>query len=225
MARLRTVDQIIQAARERSDQEVTGFVSGAEAIRWCSDSAARFHAKLSRADPLRFYEATTITTSSGALRYPLPANFGALLGVDRISGSDAIPLEPFHWNDRRPARLFPRYMVQGSSGTLSGGSEELVLDGDPGAISLRVHYSRAAVPLTAGADTVDGAFGGDQWITLDLAATMASKAEDFELAAALRAERDALERETIQHLSAMRDLGSAPQCPPRRRGLRHPRAR
>lgn len=235
MARLRTLLQLRTAARRAADQENTQFVADAEANDWINQSVANWHAFIARSNPHRFYATTDVTTTAGTAGYALPADFASVLGVDRLEGPDGpsqrrVPLEAFNFQERRgpdgslgDGRV--RFRVQGSLGTAAGGTEQLVFDPDPGAHTFRVHYVRAPQVLTIDTHTVDGVFGWDEWIVYDVAARMARKAEELELAATLVAERDRLKPE-IELAAAERDYGSAPKVADVRRRRRYiPRAR
>lgn len=226
MARLRTLAELRDAARDACNQDDSLFVSDAQANARLSSSAARWYAMIGRCDPSRFWASTDIATTAGTQDYALPAAFASVIGCEIVDGTRTIRLLPYNPQERlgvgdtSPSGL--RYHVRGSLGTQAGAvanGERIVFQPDPGGRTIRVHYMRAPAVLSADADTVDGVVGWDDWIVFDVAAFMARKADDFELAAQLTAERDKIERD-IERDATSRDAGAAPRVARvRRRGI------
>lgn len=227
MARLRTGQLMLDDARQLADQAQSAFVNDTVGLRWINQGIARLWGKLVSADALRFYAVHELVTTAGTRQYELPEDFQSLLAVDWIRGQERQPIRRYQFHSRSfglvPAGFEGgtpaiRYSVQGQG--LDGSAVRLYFDRDPGTNTYEVHYVQCPQPLANLAASFDAVTAWDEWVIHDVARKMATKAEDFELAATLLAAQVQIEQEIVAQ-APERDSGEPAQIQDVRRGYSH----
>jgi hypothetical protein len=216
VARLRTLDQIVDEARIRADQVGSQAVSTAQAYLLVNQRLAELWELLTVADPDRYHVSATIDTVPGELEYELPDDFMQIRLVSKIIGTQRVTIEPFRvqeLNRVRNSLVYDpvlgapavRYRVMGQG--LDGSATRLRFEPDPGTGSFEVWYVQAPQLLVEGEDVFDGVGGWESYISVAVAIDMKFKTE--EETAPL--ERQLAEyRRRIMSMSRLRDQGRAP---------------
>lgn len=193
-------DQIVINAKEAADMTTANFLGALEVERLVNKSYGRWYYMVARAVPERFEKTQTIT-ATGATSYAVPTDYAATMAMEHTpSGSNSV-LE------------IPRVMFQernrwgtGTTGGVARGFRVARLDGSnvpqvffyPNPTSGDYTHVYLPVPkVLEGSegddDSIDGVFGWERWIELDVAIQLLNKEESD--ASALVLERAKIERE------------------------------
>lgn len=183
MARTVTLASLRTQVRQRADMEHSGFVSDSELNTYINQSIAELYDLLVTKYGNDYYLASPymFTTNTADDRYPLPADFLKLAGVDLVISADyRIALKPFMFQERNRLQNFGgiydtlgrsniRYRVE---------ANEIVISPKPdGAVSLWVWYVPCSPLLVNDSDTFDGFNGWEEYVVIDAAIKAAQKEE------------------------------------------------
>lgn len=180
MARLVTVQQIIDRARIHADQRGSGFIRDTELLSLMNEVYPELYDELVGAYDNYFVSTSIIALNSSASIYTLPANFYKLLSVDYVLGGGSYKT------------IYPNSGVNpNSSGTLSG--------------EVRIRYVPAPQIFTSLSNTLDCVSGWDRLLSLLLAIDMADS-EETDSTPLYRKYQRTLKR--ITDMASTRDPGS-----------------
>lgn len=227
MARTRTRLQIATMARRAADCVGDSHISDAEVVDWIDQDIAELWDMLVAPDPDRYSVVETITTTAGTLAEDLPEDFYQVRAVDRVEGSERIPIDPWKLQERGQHRgttflshslgfepVHYRVMGQGIDGTLA----QIHFLPDPGTATYEIRYVQAPQLLVADDDVFDGVAGWEEWVILSVAIRMLIK-QDRD-SSGLERQRARIEAR-IEHMAGMRDAGAAPQVADTRGSFPH----
>jgi hypothetical protein len=109
-------------AKQRADMENSNFINATEWVRYINRGYAELYDLIVTAANSEDYylSDSTVQLISGTKSYSLPSDFYKMRGVDLNSGSDAIPLSRYNFNQRNRGSRYSvarrmRYHIQGSS--------------------------------------------------------------------------------------------------------------
>ena len=182
MASLVNLQTLIFRAQSRADMINANFVSsaaagtqpGAEWTYWANSAAMDFFDKIGAADPERYMNLYSFTTTSNVADYALPADFKTLLRVDLVYGTGSPPLfytlRKFNLLEE-DAYQFPAYI------TLAGPAYRYRLrNGNihfapaiQAANTINLYYLPVIPQMVNPTDTIDGINGWEEMIILDMA--------------------------------------------------------
>ncbi len=182
-----TLAEIRTAARQRADMTASQFVTDAEFNSYINSSLAELYDLLVTNYGNDYFATTaTITTVDGVERYPLPADFYKLLGVDlAIQGTAGTPsatyvsLRPFNMTERNrytTASVQTWVGVTNIRYRLSANSLWITPTPQAGQ-SLRLWYVPRVVALVTDADVADGISGWLEYVVVDAAIKALQKEE------------------------------------------------
>jgi len=167
-------------ARQRADQENSGFISDTELNYLLNVSCAELYDLLLAAyDDEYFSDTDTFNTVSGTEQYSLPADFYKLLGVDLVlSSSQLVPLQKFTFGDRDRYKS-PLFNLQGSDlfRYRLNASNIIFAPIPTGVKTIKLTYVPAMPALSQDADTFDGVNGWEEYAIIDAAIKMRIKEE------------------------------------------------
>ncbi len=172
MARTFTLAQLRTKARERSDMVNSSFVTDSELNGYISASYAELYDLLVQSGLIYFTPTTQTITGSGSETYALPADYYGTIRVDRLSGSDYLPLTEY--------MIMERHSFENSSGdatVYSPQGSNISLLPAPSGGTYRHIYIPAPSNLSSDSDTVDGVSGWEEFIVVDAAKKMLQKEE------------------------------------------------
>lgn len=204
-----TLAEIRLEAQQRADMVNSDFVTDAEWLSYINGSLAELYDVLLQKYGADYYVATPYEfTTTTAERYPLPADFYKLLGVDlRWPGAPSgyIALRPFNFAERNnfgssgaPAVAREiRYRLNGNN---------LWLRPSPQAgQGMVLHYAPRLTRLVNDSDVADGVSGWEQLVVVD-AARKALIKEESDVSALLAEKADLVAR--IEAAAENRDAAS-----------------
>jgi hypothetical protein len=215
--RLRTGQQILDEARQLADEAESTFITDAVGLDWINQGIALLWGVLAGADALRHYATDTIATTAGTREYALPDDFQSLLAVDWIRGQERQPIRRFQFHERSFGMVPEtfeggapaiRYSVQGQG--LDGSAVRLYFDRDPGTHTYEIHYIQCPQLLASLAASYDGVAAWDEWVVYEVAKKMATRAENYELAAFLASTQVQIEQRILAQATE-RDSGEPAQ--------------
>jgi hypothetical protein len=194
--------------RVLTDTVNDGHITDAHLNVWINQGLRELVGTLSRIDPDRYYVTTDLNTTAGTLLVALPSNFHQMRRVDWLVGTQTYPIEPFSLQE--PPYLDPyaspgnpyadlRYRVM---------AQALYFNRDPGAGTVRIHYTQAPITLSLDGSSFDGVMGWEDWIVMFAAARVRVRNDEdasFELAEMARIE------DKIKSEASNRDAGRAPR--------------
>jgi len=217
MATTKTAADIYQRAREKADQDQPGtgprHVDDAEARSEVNESLARLWDVLVEAggDELLRTDTTVAVTAGSADVALTGVDIYKLLSVDLLdaSGEFVRELERVEWarrNDFTSGSDVRGYSLHGWLGEIGGAGAPLIRLWPTPATSgsLRIWYVPESPVISADADKVTMPNAWWQWVIVDVAIQLMSKAEED--ASALRDERERLTR-TIARSARRQDHG------------------
>lgn len=218
MPRTRTLTELREECRWRTESEGSQFVSETELDAYINDSIAVLYGKLVRARGDQYYSKTfNATTIPGASTITLPDDFFKLLGVDAKLGDAWRSLEPMDFSQRA-------YYLNQSSGVATFGNSYVydlqgnnlvLLPATSAAYAVMVHYVPWCPILALPDDTFDGINGWETYAILDVCITMLNKEEsDTRVLMSQRADIE----DRIDELAGNRDEGTAWRVQNRYRG-------
>ncbi len=178
-----------------------------------NESIAALLRKLAKGRGHDFYEKEqTVTTVTGQSLYPLADDFFELISVEfEAGGGDIVYVEPFSRATRPELRstnpgwsgqVF-RYRIRGKTAINDVGSAlpdniEFLPVPESGR-AIKVYYVPAPGKLSLDTDVFDGIAGFEEWVVLDVAAKLMQRNNRLDRVQALRAERDIIEADVIDH--------------------------
>tara|TARA_Y100000593_G_scaffold14361_1_gene27173 strand:- start:6151 stop:6774 length:624 start_codon:yes stop_codon:yes gene_type:complete len=158
----------------------SSFITDSELNGYISASYAELYDLLVQSGLIYFTPGTHTITASGSETYALPSDYYGTVRVDRLSGSDYIPLVEYMITERTS------YENNGGSNSIgySVQGANISLLPAPSAGTYRHIYIPAPVDLTASADstTIDGVSGWEEFIVVDAARKMLQKEESSTVA-------------------------------------------
>jgi len=170
-----TSSEIRLRALKATDHENDLFIAAAEAYEILSVAYSMFWRKLVEAHPGYFTEATADTWTADGLVHSLPATFGRLLGVEYSPQAG-------QWHDvpeAHPADMAVYTRITGATYAVAyrmdGEKVHLLPAVTSG--SYRARYLAGPAKITAGTETIDSVFGGDEFCCLYLQAYIKRKEE------------------------------------------------
>jgi len=184
MARLVTVQQIIDRARIHADQRGSGFIRDSECLSLMNEVYPELYDELVGSYENYFMTTAEVTLTPGTSFYNVPADFYKLIGLDfKVNNDTYVTLYNFNEIERNNS-------FASSSAIPSG--------------VVRVRYIPAPVIFTSVTDTFDGVAGWDRLLSLLLAIDMAD-AEETDSTPLYRKYQRTLKR--ITDMAAPRDVG------------------
>jgi len=184
MARMVTVQGIINRARIHADQRGSGFIRDSELLSLMNEVFCELYDELVGSYENYFMATAPVTLVAGTTFYDLPANFYKLIGIDfKVNDDTYITLYNFNEIDRNNTFV--------SNSSLPAGE-------------LRLRYIPAPPVFTALTDTFDGIAGWDRLLSLLLAIDMLD-AEETDSSPLYRKYQRTLQR--ITAMAAPRDTG------------------
>jgi hypothetical protein len=178
-----------------------------------NESIAALLRKLAKGRGHDFYEKEqSITTVAGQSLYQMADDFLELISVEfEAGGGDIVYVEPFSRADRPELRstnpgwsgqVF-RYRIRGKVAVNAGASEspdniEFLPVPQSGRV-VKLYYVPAPGKLVADTDIFDGIAGFEEWVVLDVAAKLMQRNNRLDRVQMLRAERDVIEADVIDH--------------------------
>lgn len=132
----RTLTQLIEEIRERSDHENSEFVDDTDLATWINQSAtALYDAVIEAAGPDAYVTSDDITTVAGTNLYNLPFDLYRLLGVD-------VAFETGVFQELRPYNFVERNMFRTRSGWTSPRDTRYALHGhlNTGSFAARIRF-------------------------------------------------------------------------------------
>jgi hypothetical protein len=192
-ARSRTLLQLRDEVRQRSDTENDPHIVDDEITRWINQSAARWYGKLVRARGEGYFlKRVPAVTALGQNTVAVPADFFKLKGIQWDRGGG---------NLTRINRLELQEFLRQSTDTQTWGEGDIgvMVEGlkfrfhpTPNALyNLLIWYLPTAPELVDDDDTFDGVNGWEDWVVLDAAIKAMTKQRRD--ASGLRMERAAIE--------------------------------
>lgn len=178
-----TLTELITRVRQRSDNEHVGsnFVTDTEITGLLNVAYQELYAELIRAG-LHIAETTFSVTATGAALYPLPTNLFAIIGIYFVDSGYKRRLT------RHSMRFRPGSAQTGIATSYRIVSGSLELYPTPGSGSYEVVYVPQPALLSAGADTVDGVLGWEEYLVVDASIKVLQKEESD--TSVLRGERE-----------------------------------
>jgi hypothetical protein len=165
-------------ARQRADQENSGFITDPELNYLLNVSCAELYDLLVSAYDDEYFSTTQdISTVSGTESYALSSTFYKLLGVDLVLSSSQIsPMKKFTFGERSQYKS-ALFNAQGSDSfcyRLNAGN--ILLSPIPSSVrTVRVTYVPAMTTLALDGDTFDGINGWEEYAIIDAAIKMKIK--------------------------------------------------
>ena len=165
-------------ARQRADQENSGFITDTELNYYLNGSLAELYDLLvSVYDDEYFATSYSFNTIAQTETYALPAAHYKTLGLDLVlSSTQVIPLKKFVFGDRNKYKT-ALFNLQGSElcrYRLNGSN--ILLSPIPNSVhSLKLWYIPSFTPLSADGDTFDGINGWEEYAIVDAAIKMKIK--------------------------------------------------
>jgi len=185
MARLVTVQQIIDRARIHADQRGSGFIRDSECLSLMNEVYPELYDVLVGSYENYFAASAEITLAPSTSLYNLPANFYKVIGLDyKVNNDSYVTLYKFNENERNSALT--------SANSIPSGT-------------VRIRYVPAPQVFTSVTNTFDGVAGWDRLLSLLLAIDMAD-AEETDSSPLYRKYQRTLQR--ITEMAAPRDAGS-----------------
>lgn len=196
MARAFTAQKIIDRGRTLANQKFSRFVDATEELEILSEEYADFYDLLLLADPDQIQLSYYTIPVTGAERYALPADFYALVGVER-KRSD-------RWSDLAPYSVADRNVYGGPGSEAShyrqDGSGVELRPYPPGG-EYRAVYFPTPADITNLATTIDGIAGWEGYMVRAFGLRLAIKEGVPATIAGLRAEKDAYLRALLERVS------------------------
>lgn len=188
MAKLVTLLELKERARDAADMENSTFVSDSELTKYLNQSLEKLYDLLMAAYGQEYhYREEVITLETNTDLYDLPDDFYSLMGVDLVlspnptSQSNAITLEPYMFQERN--RYVNSYLTADQvDGTIRmryrmKGNQIHLIPQPSGFNSLRLHYVPVMESLETDFDEFDGVNGWEEYAVLDTAIKMMRKEE------------------------------------------------
>lgn len=218
--KVRTLEEIRDAARQLADQVNSSFVTDEEANFRINQRIGQLYDILIVADADRYVvEASLSSVSSPTPPWAVdvPEDFYQIRGIDLVRGRSRYPLETYQLQERNyfgqldpgPGyfdRAAVRYRVAGNN--IDGTDAQIHFDRNPGNATFALYYIPCAPDLANDVDELDGFNGWEDWVIFKVAADMLRKEESDD--SAMQIECAQIENR-IKLLATMRDSGSAPQ--------------
>lgn len=202
-----TLSELRTRARERADMEATGFIKDSELNTYINASYAELYDLLVSKYGSDYFVAPehSFTTTLNVDKYPLPADFYKLLGVDaQLTPSSWITLKRFEFSDRNISQMgdissaeFTRYRVFGGNILLSPVPKA--------AQAMRAWYIPLPETLVGDSDSFSGVNGYEEYVVIDAAIKMLTKEESD--TRDLKFEKEAMKKR-IEDMADSRDVGS-----------------
>lgn len=210
----RTLTELIQIVRERSDNEISAtdnqdpFVTDDELTSYINNSIGDLWDIVVEANAdQRYTSEQAFTTVLGQESYPLADDFYKLSGVDALVAAQTYSLRQFPFGERN------KFKNLAGLGWLRGNllyyrlrQDNIVFAPVPdGAYPVTIHYVPEPVQLSSGGDTVEFPNSWHLWIILDSAAKVLVKEESDPMM--LMAEKSRVENR-IRNAAPKRDDGN-----------------
>lgn len=174
-----TLAQLRTRARQRADMESTGFVTDSELNTYINASYAELYDLMVSKYSEDYFVAPahTFTTTLNVDKYPLPADFYKLLGVDfQINSSNWISVKRFEFSERNLPQIWEAYTPETIRYRVFG--DNILLSPVPAAgQSLRAWYIPLPETLSADSDSFSGINGFEEYVVIDAAIKMLTKEE------------------------------------------------
>lgn len=202
----KTLSQIREQARQRSDMLRSEFVEDSELNSYINDSYVELYDLLvSKFEDYYAKDPLPFTIDSGESVYTLPADFYKLLGVDRqVSGDDYYAVRPFSFLNRNRSNIanrlygfFPNVGYRIYRDTLR------ITPVDNASGNYKLWYIPRYVPLVDDADEPDVMDWAD-YIVVDVARKMLDKEESD---SSPMLQEKLLMKKRIEEIAANRDAG------------------
>lgn len=175
-----TFAKIVQRGLQLGDMETSELVTPDEARDIGNESYARWYWMVARAEPERFERRYTFT-ADGSTQYGLPADFAVEMAVEYVPSDNSTPL-PLEFTEFENRNLYGTVATGGAAAgfrvaeTGSGRVPQLWLLPPPNSGDYRVLYLPVP-PVLSDTDKVNGNFGWERWISLDIGITCLNKEE------------------------------------------------
>lgn len=230
MSRTRTLNDLRDDVRARTDTVYDENIEDTDLTRWINQGIARMHDMLVLADPDSAYSSSSFSTVADTESYTVPADFLAVRGVDVVINNERYPLRPLTFQERIGSlgaiegwygEPQMRYHIRrrGVDGSLT----RIYFDPIPRRVySILLHYVTVAPSLSTGTDPFDGVDGWEDFVVL-YACNEVLRRQDRQTAE-MRADLADAERRINMH-AALRDMGEEPVIANVRRFRRHRNAR
>lgn len=216
MARVRTLQSLIDDVRARADMDGDGHVTDAMITTWLNQGIAELWDELVYADPDSYYETDTFSTVANTESYTLPDDFYQVRGVDVVMNGRRFPLEPLTFQERiGPATTlsgyegepFMRYSIRRRS--IDGSTSSIFFDPPPtGVYSILLHYVQAPQLLADPSDVLDGVAGWEDYPVVYAVIAALDRQEQSSTFARADLERISAR---IKRMAGLRDSGEPPQ--------------
>ena len=177
-------------AKERADMVNSNFISPDELTSLINESYSDLYDDMVTSNEDYFITEYPFTLASGESSLSVPSNFYKIRGVDRLTGSNAIPLKRYSWSQRGVKNYY-----NGATGGYANymyrltGDEVSIIPKNSAPGDYTLWYVKTYVKLVDDADTIDSVNGWEKIIILDTAIKMLTKEES---------DTSALERERAE---------------------------
>jgi hypothetical protein len=181
-----SITDLKQAARDRADMRVSGFISESELLRLLNQGIARLYGKLEESNEDFSGVGVVLAPQPVTGVFALPVDFSRMLSVVALVNGDEVPLSTFERREQRFAgwRSTTKFILQ---------AQELKLT-NPIPFSLGLRYiPKAPVLSDVGITSITLENGWDEYVTLYAAIRMCGKEESS--TQYLRAEMADVERD------------------------------
>lgn len=205
--RVRSLTDMINDIRQRTNMENSTFVTDAEIAEYLNQALAELWARICQGQGQPFYRSTTtLAVTAGQQYYPLPADFMALEGVEATINGWTGRLDPFMPSEH--ARL----VNNGAPGVWWGSPVRYRVQANTieilppvNTFTATLYYVPACPRLVNGSDTFDGFDGYEMAAIYQACATVLQKEESDP--GFYMAERDRIYKH-IDSLITQRDMSA-----------------